>query len=48
MKKNVTFRVAADDLVFESEQTSRERKMARLIGTLGNFDPKTEASCDFL
>ena len=40
--KNVTLRVAADDLVFESKSTSRKNKMAGLIGTLGKFDPKTE------
>ena len=40
--KNVTLRVAADDLVFESKSTSRENNMAGLIGTLGKFDPKTE------
>ena len=40
--KNVTLRVAADDLVFESKSTSHENKMAGLIGTLGKFDPKTE------
>ena len=40
--KNVTLRVASDDLVFESKSTSRENKMAGHIGTLGKFDPKTE------
>ena len=34
--------MAADDLVFESKSTSRENKMAGLIGILGKFDPKTE------
>ena len=40
--KNVTLRVTADDLVFESKSTSRENKMAGLVSTLGKFDPKTE------
>ena len=34
--------MAADDLVFESKSTSRENKMAGIIGTLVKFDPKTE------
>ena len=39
--KNVTFRVASDDLVFESESTSRKQD-GRRHRHFGEFDPKTE------